>query len=229
MANNKNINKTIIIAVDGTAASGKGTLAKKIAHHYNFAYLDTGKIYRAVAYLMLGDSHPPSPPISDEDLAIYHARKLATMDDPSPLLSLPELGMDKYGNQASKIATIPELRTSLKEFQQNFARTPHANFKGAVLDGRDIGTVICPDADVKLYISASPEIRAQRRHKELSAQKDAPPLADIIADIKARDERDSKRAIAPLEMANDAYNIDTSNMTSAQVFETARAHIDNRL
>ena len=220
-------NHNIIIAVDGTAASGKGTLAKKIATHYQLAYLDTGKIYRAVAYMMLNPDHPPI--ISESEQAIGYAKKLAEMHDPLPLLSLPDLTMDVYGNQASKIATIPELRASLKEFQQNFAHSPPSEFKGAVLDGRDIGTVICPDAKIKLYITASAETRAMRRYKELSAQENAPPLSDIIADIKTRDERDSKRSVAPLEKAIDAYEIDTSHMTITQMFETARAYIDNRL
>ena len=207
---------SIVIAVDGTAASGKGTLAKKLAAHFGFHHLDSGALYRLVA---LGVLEAKGDPASEADaLAAARAIDHRRCNDPA----IRAAGM---GNVASVVSAYPSVRATLLEFQRSFARLP----PGTVIDGRDIGTVVCPDATVKLFVDAVPEVRAHRRWLELSAAGAAPPAgkspseAEILADIVARDARDKTRAIAPLRPAPDARLLDTSNMGIDAAFAAALA------
>jgi cytidylate kinase len=203
----------MIIAIDGPAASGKGTLAKRIAAHFGFHVLDTGLLYRAVARDIEGGGFR----LGDRWAALAAARGLdpATLDDPA-LRGVPA------GDKASVIAKIPEVRLALLQYQRDFARQA----PGAVLDGRDIGTVVCPDAHIKIYVTATPEERARRRHLEHQARGEAATFDDLLADIRARDERDSGRAIAPLATAPDAVAIDTTTMDADAVFAAVLTIID---
>ena len=189
----------MIIAIDGPAASGKGTLAKRLAAHYGYRHLDTGAIYRAVAYALISRGAD----LADQAAAVSAARGLdpQTFDNPA-------LKSHQVGTAASVVSAIPEVRAALVEFQRQFAGTP----PGAVLDGRDIGTVICPNADVKIFVVADPEVRARRRALEAQARGEAADEAAILADILARDERDRNRAAAPLKPAEDAYLLDNSHL-----------------
>jgi CMP/dCMP kinase len=186
----------MIIAVDGPAASGKGTIARALARHYGLPHLDTGLLYRAVALNVTR---------LDLDPAV-EADALAAASFEDALLADPALRDDATGATASVVSAHSLVRAALFQRQQRFARQPG----GAVLDGRDIGTVIAPDADAKLFVQATPRIRAQRRHAELKARGDATSLDKVLADIRARDLRDSARATAPLVMADDAVLLDTS-------------------
>jgi CMP/dCMP kinase len=198
----------MIIAIDGPAASGKGTLAKRVAVHYGLRHLDTGSLYRAVARdtLALGGD------LSDASAAALAASRLdvATLEDPG----LRSAGV---GEAASRVARYPAVRSVLLSYQRSFA---HAG-GGAVIDGRDIGTVICPDADVKLFVTASPEIRARRRFLELSQAGIATTESQVLSDIRARDERDSTRGASPLRQAEDAVLLDTSNLDIDAAFRAA--------
>jgi len=185
----------MIIAVDGPAAAGKGTIARALAKHYGYHFLDTGSLYRMVGLAALKAGGEPIPPES----AIAAARSLNPQK-----FSDTELRSEEVGSAASIAAAIPEVRAALLDLQRAFARKE----PGAVLDGRDIGTVVCPEADVKLFITASPDVRARRRQQELGTA----DYASILADIRARDDRDSKRATAPLVAAKDAVTLDTSDM-----------------
>jgi cytidylate kinase len=189
----------MIIAIDGPAASGKGTLAKRLAAHYGFRHLDTGAIYRAVAYALISRGAD----LADEAAAVSAARGLdpQTFDNPA-------LKSHQVGTAASVVSAYPEVREVLLNFQRQFAAHP----PGAVLDGRDIGTVICPNADVKIFVVADPEVRARRRTLEAQARGEAADEAAILADILARDERDRNRAVAPLKPAEDAYLLDNSHL-----------------
>jgi CMP/dCMP kinase len=189
----------MIIAIDGPAASGKGTLAKRLAAHYGFRHLDTGAIYRAVAYALISRGAD----LADEAAAVRAARGLdpQTFDD-------PVLKSHQVGTAASVVSAYPEVREVLLNFQRQFAAHP----PGAVLDGRDIGTVICPNADVKIFVVADPEVRARRRNLEAQARGEAADEAAVLADILARDERDRNRAVAPLKPAEDAYLLDNSHL-----------------
>jgi CMP/dCMP kinase len=207
----------MIIAIDGPAASGKGTLAKRLAAHYGYHHLDTGAIYRAVAHALISQGAD----LADEAAAVSAARALdpQTFDDPA-------LKSHQVGTAASVVSAYPEVRAALVEFQRQFAGTP----PGAVLDGRDIGTVICPNADVKIFVVADPEVRAGRRTLEAQARGEAADEAAILADILARDERDRNRAIAPLKPAEDAYLLDNSHLdieggvrAAIDIIEAARA------
>ena len=189
----------MIIAIDGPAASGKGTLGKRLAHHYGYRHLDTGVIYRAVAKALL-DARAD---LSDEALAIAAALEL----DPEKFGD-PVLKTQKVGDAASVVSAIPGVRRALVNFQRQFAADP----PGAVLDGRDIGTVICPDADVKIFVMADPKVRARRRTLEARARGEDANEAEVLADILKRDERDRNRAIAPLKAAADAYLLDNSQL-----------------
>ena len=203
----------MIVAIDGPAASGKGTLGKMIAAHYGLAHLDTGKLYRAVARDMLGSGADPADVAAA--LAATRALDLTTLSDPS-------LMQGRLGEAASIVASHPEVRRVLLGYQRRFA----GQQPGAVLDGRDIGTVVCPDADVKLFVTATPEIRARRRYLELNAGGNAVSEADVLADIKRRDERDQNRAVAPLTQAEDAVLLDTTNLDIDAAFKAAIALID---
>ena len=189
----------MIIAIDGPAASGKGTLAKRLAAHYGYHHLDTGVIYRAVAHALISQGAD----LEDEAAAVSAAQGLdpATFDNPA-------LRLHQVGTAASVVSAIPEVRAVLVEFQRQFAAKP----PGAVLDGRDIGTVICPDAEVKIFVVADPKVRAHRRTLEARARGEAADEATILADILARDERDRNRAAAPLKPAADAYLLDNSHL-----------------
>jgi len=202
----------MIIAIDGPAASGKGTLARKLAEELNYAYLDTGKLYRAVGLNVIRRGGDPDDP----DAATDAANVLDYND-----LEDPELKSDDAAQAASKVAVIPEVRASLMAFQKNFATNPPNAKLGSVLDGRDIGTVVCPEAEVKLFISANVEVRAKRRHKELLDREEPSIYQRVLADLQERDERDSNRTTAPLKAADDATIIDTSDMTAIVVLNKA--------
>lgn len=198
-----------IVAVDGPAAAGKGTLCRRLAEKYNLATLDTGLLYRAVGMNVVRAGFDPE----DADKATEFAEKL-TSDD----LQAGDLRTEDAGQAASKVSAVPGVRQALLDFQKNFAVNPPESFSGAILDGRDIGTVICPDADVKVYINASAEIRAERRHKELLDRGLESIYARVLEEMKERDARDSSRSVAPLKPAEDALQLDTSDKDADQVF-----------
>ncbi len=203
-----------IIAIDGPAASGKGSLARKLAQTLGFAHLDTGLLYRKTGMdVMRGGGNP-----DDEAMAIAAAQALnpAELDDPA-------LKSDEAAVAASKVSRFAGVRAALHAFQVNFASE---NGAGAVLDGRDIGTVICPEAPVKLFITASTEVRALRRLRELESRHIAATYDAVLADMVERDKRDTERAAAPLKPADDAHIIDTSAMTPDAVLQAALALID---
>lgn len=189
----------MIIAIDGPAASGKGTLGKRLARHYGYRHLDTGVIYRAVAYALMQSGHD----LRDEAAAVQAALEL----DPENFGN-PALKTQTAGEGASIVSAIPRVREVLLNFQRQFAAGP----PGAVLDGRDIGTVICPDADVKIFVVADPRVRARRRTMEARARGEEADEAAVLADIIQRDERDKNRPIAPLKPAPDAYLLDNSQL-----------------
>ena len=203
----------MIIAIDGPAASGKGTLAKRVADHFGFHCLDTGLLYRATARDMglSGYRH------DDMWAAVAAARGLhhETLDDPA-------LRGSQAGEAASVVARIPQVRAALLAYQRMFA----AKAPGAVLDGRDIGTVICPDAPIKIFVTASPEVRALRRFNELQGRGVAVTFEVVLADIRLRDERDQNRAAAPLKPASDAILLDTTNMNADEAFAEALKLVD---
>jgi CMP/dCMP kinase len=203
----------MIIAIDGPAASGKGTLGKRLAAHYGLRHLDTGLLYRAVAQAVLDAGHS----LDDVARAVAAAQTL----DPT---RFDEVALKSHaaGEAASVVSAIPGVRAALLQLQQDFA----AALPGAVLDGRDIGTIICPFADAKIFVTASPEVRARRRAIELSRLGQIASEAAILADIQRRDERDSKRAIAPLKPAADAHILDTSNLDIDAVLQHAIAIVD---
>lgn len=200
----------MIIAIDGPAASGKGTLGKRIAAHYGYRHLDTGLIYRAVAKALLDAGHD----LADERKAVAAA---VALDAGS--LGDPALKTDAIGQAASVISVYPDVRKALFHFQQSFASEP----PGAVLDGRDIGTVICPGAEVKIFVVAAPEVRARRRTAEIASRGEAVDEAAVLSDIRKRDERDSNRSAAPLRPADDAHLLDTSHL---DIESAVRAAID---
>jgi len=198
----------ITIAIDGPAAAGKGTISKAVAKELGFAHLDTGLLYRAVGAKVLAGAE-----------AIEAARTLVAEDLDAGNLRTPEVAQ-----AASKVAVIAEVRAALVDFQRSFAR----RLGGAVLDGRDIGTVICPNADVKLFVTASAEVRAERRYLELTAGGHDVTRDDVLADVKARDERDMNRAEAPLKPAQDAKIVDTSDLSIDAAVALALEHIRAR-
>jgi cytidylate kinase len=206
----------MIIAIDGPAASGKGTLAKRIAALYGFHCLDTGLLYRAVAR----DVTARGWRLDDPSAALAAARDLdpATLDDPA-LRGVPA------GDRASVVARFPEVRAALLDYQRAFAARP----PGAVLDGRDIGTVVCPEADIKIYVTASPEERARRRFQEHQGRGEPVTHAEILADILARDARDGARAIAPLKPADDALLLDTTDLAIEAAFDAAVGLIKRKI
>jgi len=203
----------MIIAIDGPAASGKGTLGKRIAAHYGLIHLDTGKLYRAVARDTLAAGASPADEVAA--LAAAEGLDLGTLGDPF-------LMDGRLGEAASIVASHPAVRAALLAYQRAFARRK----PGAVLDGRDIGTVICPDADVKLFVTAAPEERARRRYCELREAGNGISEAEVLADIHRRDERDRNRAAAPLIQAEDAVLLDTTNLAIDAALQAAIALID---
>ncbi len=202
----------MIIAIDGPAASGKGTLGKHLAEHFGLRHLDTGLIYRAVAKALLDAGLP----LDDRAHAAEAARRLdpARFDD--------QLKSHAIGEAASIVSAIPDVRAALVAFQRDFA----AEQPGAVLDGRDIGTVICPGADVKIFVTAEPQARARRRFLELCANGQRAQETDILADILRRDERDTKRTVAPLLPAPDAHLLDTTHLDIDAAFRAAVAIVE---
>ncbi len=193
------------VAIDGPAAAGKGTISQAVAQHFGFTYLDTGLLYRAVGWLHLQGQDP---------LAAAHNLDLSTIDTAAQRSA-------KVAEAASKLAAIPDIRQALSEFQKSFARAPG----GAVLDGRDIGTVICPNAEAKLFITARAEIRAQRRFAELKSSDKTTQYTDVLRAVLERDARDKTRASAPLQAAAEAHNLDTSDLTIEQACLNAITYI----
>ncbi len=212
--------KSLVIALDGPAASGKGTLAMLIADAYNLAYLDTGSLYRGVAWIMLNDGADPR----NEAAAERTARDFSVLK-----LKDADIRTREVGAAASIVAAQPKVRQALLDYQRNFAKNPPGGTKGAVLDGRDIGTVVCPDATVKFFVVASPEVRAHRRWLELLPSKPALTEAEVLADLKERDARDAARADAPMAKAADAELLDTTSLTIDAAFAAARRVIDGVL
>jgi len=205
----------MIIAVDGPAASGKGTIARALARHYGLPHLDTGLLYRAVALRMQREGLDPAK----------EADGVAACDFDDKLLGDPELRSDEIGKLASIASAHPLVRAALLQRQKRFA----AQAGGAVLDGRDIGTVIAPQAKAKLFVKATPQIRAQRRHAELRRAGSSVSLDKVLADIRARDLRDSSRSVAPLLAAADAATLDTSFLSIEAAVKHAIAIVDKRL
>ncbi len=205
----------VIIAIDGPSASGKGTIAKRLAAHFGFAHLDTGLLYRAVGFAVLQSGDDPAEPAAGQA-----ARSLAAANIEA-ILANPALREDKAAVAASKVAAIPEVRTALLKFQQDFCAHPPGGKPGSVLDGRDIGTVIAPHAPVKIYVTASPEARAQRRFNELQQRGENATYAGVLADMKERDARDVSRSVAPAKPAPDAVLLDTTDMNAEQAFMKA--------
>jgi cytidylate kinase len=206
-----------IIAIDGPAASGKGTLARRIAGHLGFAHLDTGRLYRATARRMID----MGADLDDAAAAVAAARTIRPEE-----LGDPALGEDAVGAAASRVAAIAAVREALLQYQRDFARNPPDGAAGAVLDGRDVGTVICPDADIKLFVTAEVSVRAERRHKELLTRGENSIYARVLQDMNERDARDTNRAIAPLLPADDAWTLDTSAMSADAAFAAAIAYIE---
>lgn len=198
-----------IVAIDGPAAAGKGTISKGVSAHFGFAHLDTGLLYRAVGRRTLEGAEPV-------------AAALALTPEE---LQLGDLRTAEIARAASKVAVIPEVRAALVDFQRNFARRTG----GAVLDGRDIGTVICPDADVKLFVTASPEVRAERRFLELRDKGSDVSPEQVLADVRERDARDAERSTAPMKPADDAVLLDTSDLSIEDALAQAVEHIQKKL
>lgn len=208
----------MIITIDGPAAAGKGTLAHKLAEKFGLAYFDTGMVYRAVGMdLVLQDVNP-----EDEEKALFSAQNLS-FKKMMELAKHPDFRSNIGGQAASKVAAQPMVRTALLKMQQDFAKNPQFEngdkANGVVYDGRDTGTVVCPQADFKFFVTASPEVRAMRRHKEFVAKGIESSYEDVLAQTKERDFRDINRASAPLKPAEDAVIIDTSDMSIESVFE----------
>lgn len=202
-----------VVAIDGPAASGKGTLARRIAEQFGFHHLDTGLTYRAVARALLEGGVP----LEDEATAAMIARDLDFTG-----LDRTVLSTHAIGEAASKVAVMPPVRQALVDAQRRFA----AREPGVVMDGRDIGTVVCPRADVKLYVVASPQVRARRRHAEMQASGSTASYADVLEDLKRRDARDMNRDDSPLRPAQDAHLLDTSEMDIETAFRAAGALIE---
>ncbi|MBX3478735.1 MAG: (d)CMP kinase [Brevundimonas sp.] len=208
------MSRRLIIAVDGPAASGKGTIAARLAVHYGLPHLDTGLLYRAVGVKVLGDGHSPD----DAEAAEAAARSMV----PAGLTEDARLTTGEAGEAASRVAGHPGVRAALLELQQDFAAQPG----GAVLDGRDIGTVIAPDATAKLFVTATPEVRARRRWRQLTDRGDVIAFEEMLADIQRRDQRDAGRGAAPMVRAEDAVLLDTTDMDIEAAFDAARRIVE---
>lgn len=209
----------MIIAIDGPAGAGKGTLGRRLADHLGYAYLDTGLLYRAVGAGLIESG------AALDDRA--KAEAIANSLQADAVVSHPRLRTEQAGQAASAVAVMPGVRAALLAFQRRFAACPPGGAGGAVLDGRDIGTVICPDADLKLYITASTEARARRRFEELQAAGEPSIYADILKDVEERDKRDSGRTEAPLKPADDALVIDTTHLNADDVFSQVIEKVRN--
>jgi len=204
--------RPFVVAIDGPAAAGKGTLARRLAARFRLAHLDSGRLYRATALLVLGEGGDPADP----DAAVAAARQVSPAVFGDPLLA-----SEAVARASSILSALPAVRAELLAMQRDFAARPTPPARGAVIDGRDIGTVVCPDAAVKLFVTASPEARAERRVKELREGGAAAIYEDVLLDMKERDARDSGRRVAPLAAAPDAVTIDTTGLDADQVFEQA--------
>ena len=216
--------KTVVIAIDGPAAAGKGTLGARLAETYGLAKLDTGLLYRATGFKVISQGGDPEDPV----VAEAAARAL----DPKELAN-EALRTDEAAQAASKVSAIPGVRAALLDFQREFAQNPPllgdgTPAKGALLDGRDIGTTVCPDAAVKLFVTASTEVRAERRFKELQERGLAAIYARVLEDMQERDARDSGRSASPLVAADDAYVLDTSELNADQAVEAALAFVSSK-
>jgi len=209
-----NMTRSLVIAIDGPAASGKGAIAARLAAHYGLPHLDTGLLYRAVGVKVLNDGHSPDDP----EAAEAAARSMI----PAGLAEDARLTTGEAGEAASRVAGHPGVRAALLELQQDFAAQPG----GAVLDGRDIGTVIAPDATAKLFVTASPEVRARRRWLQLTARGDIIAFDEMLADILRRDERDAGRGAAPMVPAIDAVLLDTTELDIETAFDAARRIVE---
>ena len=209
------MNAPLVIAVDGPAAAGKGTLARRLAAHLGLPYLDTGLLYRATGRRVLDAGADPADPIAAESAALA-----LTPED----LARADLRQEAAAAAASKVAAIPAVRAALLDFQRRFGGT-----RGAVLDGRDIGTVVFPEAPVKLFVTASAEVRAARRHAELLAKGATTTLAEVAADMAERDARDSARGVAPLRPAEDARLLDTSALDAEAAFQAALKLVESAI
>ena len=203
----------MIITIDGPAASGKGTIARRVAEHYKLPHLDTGLLYRGVAVRLLNRGHA----LDDAKAATAAARELDIAS-----LDAERLRVRSIGEAASRVAVFPEVRAALLQLQRDFAH----RLEGAVLDGRDTGTVIAPEADVKIFVTASAEMRAERRFRELAAKGEKMTLEGVLAAIRARDRRDSERATAPLKAAPDAVLLDTTELDIEAAFRAALSIVE---
>jgi cytidylate kinase len=214
------MHKSVVIAVDGTAASGKGTLAKKLAAHFGFAHLDSGALYRLTALAVLGAGGDPKN--STDALKGAQSIDLSLAGDPA-------IRTDVVGQAASHVAAIGAVRQALLDFQRSFLKSPPGGSPGAVMDGRDIGTVICPEAAAKLYIDARPALRAHRRWLELKSMGIARDEAGLLAELNARDAADKSRPISPLVQAPDAALLDTSDLGIDAAFAAALALVSTKV
>ena len=212
----------VIIAVDGPAASGKGTLARRLAAHFDYAYLDTGSLYRALAFDVLRRGEAPEN--ASAGLRAAKALDLAMLNDPDILTALRT---DAVGTAASLIAAQPDTRTAILQIQRDIADTPPDDKAGAVLDGRDIGTIVCPQAAHKIFVTARAEIRAERRWQELHQHDPQVSIKEVLEDLESRDQRDSARATAPMRAAQDAHLLDTSDLSIEEAFAAALALISH--
>jgi len=209
-----------VIAVDGPAAAGKGTLARGLAAHYGFAYLDTGALYRAAAREVLRRGEDPRDP-----RAAAAAAAAFSLDGVDP----SELRTAAVADASSIVAALPEVRAVLLDRQRAFAEAPPGGAPGAVLDGRDIGTVVCPQAAAKLFVTARPEVRAHRRYLDRLKTDPTADEAAVLDELKARDARDAERLAAPLRAAEDAHLLDTSDLSIEAALDAARSYVDRAL
>ena len=214
--------EAVIIAVDGPAASGKGTLARRLAAHFDYAYLDTGSLYRALAFDVLRRGEAPED--ASAGLRAAKAFDLTMLNDPDTLAALRT---DAVGTAASMVAAQRDTRAAILQIQRDIAETPPEGKAGAVLDGRDIGTIVCPQAAHKIFVTARAEIRAERRWQELRRHDPQISPEDVLADLKARDQRDSARATAPMRAAEDAHLLDTSDLSIEEAFAAALALVSH--
>lgn len=217
----------MIITIDGPAAAGKGTLSQKLAQKYKLAYFDTGMIYRAVGIDLITKNIDP-----DNDVQALKSAENMTFSKMMELSKHSEFRSNLGGQAASKVASKTPVRQALLKMQQDFAHNPQfadgQQAQGVVYDGRDTGTVVCPNADIKIFITASPEVRAMRRHKEFLEKGITSDYNEVLAQTKERDLRDSSRASAPLKPANDAISIDTSDMSIEDVYNKVCEIIDSK-
>lgn len=219
----------MIIAIDGPAASGKGTLARALAENLNFAHMDTGALYRAAAFELIGAGLSIRDKKDAVDAAQILVKKINNANSPGDILDHPTLREDHIGQEASKIAAYPKVREVLNALQRNFAENPGKAFSGVILDGRDIGTIIAPHAPLKLFITASVEIRTERRLKELQSKGLAATYSTVLKDMRERDTRDADRKTAPMKPADDAVIIDTSYSNAGETLEKAMSLAKERL